>query len=335
MKKKLLIISVILIIGIVSIVVFLPKALPQKTTLVPLKISLNWLHQAQYAGMYVAKEKGFYQELGLDPTFIEYDSATSPIDMLKNGQSDFISIHASDLFRFIDDGIAIKAIAAINETSPYALISLEESNIKTPTSFTGKNLGIKGGTDEGLYLYNILLKEFNINPNTVKFVSTSFDTTIVEDLMSKKVDLIDMYRTDQLYLFDQQGIKYNLIKPELFGYQSYGDIIVTTNKYIEDNPKIVADFVQATITGWQYALDHQDEAVDLTLKYVTNKYYQDKNYESFILSQSEPLIRSSKMAKIGDMNYLIWRRQKDFFFKNGIIKNNIDVSQIYTTEFIK
>ena len=120
MKKKLLIVSIFLIIGLVVAFFLLPKSSPKIST-IPIKVSLNWLHQARFAGFYTAKEKGFYQKIGLNPTFIEYNSDVSQIDLLKSGQADFAVINPLNLITAIDQGADIRAIAVIYEISPFSL----------------------------------------------------------------------------------------------------------------------------------------------------------------------------------------------------------------------
>ena len=297
-------------------------------------VSLKWLHQAQFAGLYAAKEKGFYQDRGLDVRFLEYNAAKNQIDMLVNRETEFAVVNPTELFKAVDAGMDIKAVAVIYETSPYALISLKERDIVSPADFAGKILGNKGGTPEAPVLYNTLLKDFNVDSAKITFFSPGFDTTVVDDLMTKKVDIIDMFRTDQQYLFDKQRVDYAILKPELFGFESYGDVLITTGALIAQNPDLVSLFVQATIAGWQWALDNQAEAVDMTMGYVTSTQYQDKEYQAFIISQSEKLIRSAKSKPIGDMNYLIWRKMYDYLQKSGLLKQDMDVRSIYTTEFL-
>lgn len=332
MKK---IVVILLTIAFLSgIYVFFSRERKVQKPLTPVVVSLKWLHQAQFAGLYVAKERGLYEKAGLDVRFVEYDSLLSQIDMLTSGKADFAVMNPTELFKAVDNGLAVKAIAAIYETSPYSLISLKESGINSPADFVGKTLGNKGGNPEAPILYDALLKEFNVDKTKVTFLSTGFDTSVLEDLLTKKVDVIDMFRTDQQYLFDQKGVRYTIMKPELFNFQSYGDVLVTTEKLMISNPDMISRFVQATIDGWDWALDHQDEAAGMTMKYVTNIQYQDLRYQKSILSQSEKLIRSAKSKPIGGMNYVVWRNMYDYLRRSGILSKDIDVRNVYTTEYL-
>lgn len=333
MKNKLLLFFGLITVVILAIGYYLLINLRPPAPLIPVKVSLTWLHNAQFAGMYIAQDLGYYKNLGIDTQLIEFSENKNQMEMLSQGQVDFAIINSSELLKAIDKGYNVKAIAVIYDTSPYSLVSLANKNISSPSDFVGKTLGAKGGNEEASILYDILLNEFNVNQSKIRFSYPNFDTSEVDDLVSGTVDVIDVYRTDQLYLFDQQQVKYNLIKPESVGYQSYGDVLVTTSKLINDNPQLVANFVKATIDGWEYALDHQLEAVNVTMKYVSNQY-KDQKYQEYILAQSEPLIRPSKAKKIGGMNYIVWRRLRDFFIQNKIINHQFEVNQIYTTEFV-
>ena len=298
-------------------------------------VSLKWLHQAQFAGLYVAKQKGFYQDAGLDVDIIEWDFVRRQEDDLASGAHQFAVLNPIEMIKAVDKGLGFRAVAVIYQDAAYALIASKESGITTPADFRGKVLGNKGGTDDGKIIFPALLKAYGVDESDVTYVDTGFDTHEVDDIIAKTVDVSDLYRTDQVYLFDEQGVEYNLILPERFGFEMNGDVIVTTQRLIDENPDLVKRFVQATIKGWQYAVSHPEEAVDITIPFVTNDTYKDRDLEKFILESSIPLIQPSGPGKIGNMQFVRWKTLYEAMQANGLLENEFDVNDVFTRKFLR
>ncbi len=298
----------------------------------PVTVRLAWLHQAQFAGMYVAHAEGLYKKAGLDVTFKEFEFETDNLTELANGGSQFAVASAKELMKAIDQGLPVKAVAVIYQVSPYAFAALSSSGIASPADFRGKKLGAEGGSQEAYVTYNALLKTAGLSPADAEIVNLNFDEA--NDLKEQRADVVDLYRTDQPYRFEKAGLTTTLIYPERYGFEVYGDLLITTDTLIAQKPELVRRFVQATLAGWQRALDDQPHAVDVTMPY-TKDYYADRAYQEFILRNSEILIRPSRTQPIGGMQYLSWRKAYAQFREAGALEHDLDASTFYTTQFLK
>lgn len=298
------------------------------------KISLRlaWLHQAQFAGFYVAQEKGFYKEAGLEVTLKEFEENLNNIDELVNGDVDFSLVSPLEAITSVNGGKKVKAIGVVYQTSPLAFASLKATNIKSPADFKGKILGAKGGNQESKIKYRAILQSFDLKESDVTIKDADYSVDEAEDLTSHRVDLIDLYRTDQPYLMTQKGVDFELLLPEHFGFVGYGDTLVTTDQLIVQNPKLVKNFVQASFKGWEYTLTHPEEALEITKKY-ENKDYTDPKREKHILEQSIPLIQPTGGNKVGHMDFSIWNQIAKQAESSELIKKNFDVTQVFTNEF--
>lgn len=318
------------------ITVFYMEARDTKPTdLEEVKVSLVWLNQAQFAGIYTAVEKGFYEDEGLDVIIEEFDFEKQLDDDLAEGKIDFSVTHAVRLLEAVGRGLPIKAIGTIFQKSPHAFITTEEKAINTPKDLEGKILGSKGGNSSAKILYSVLLSEFGVPKNKVEMKSVSFDTDEYDDITSGSVDIVDLYITDQIYFFEKENTPYDLLLPEEFGFSMYGDVIATSNELLENRPEIAEKFMRATAKGWDYALDNQKEAAEITYKYVEKNIYKDMDYQSFILKNSEKLIKPNENRKIGEMNFTEWRKLHDIMNENNLFEQNFDITNAYTTKFIE
>jgi NitT/TauT family transport system substrate-binding protein len=307
-----------------------PTATNQQLTKV--NVHLGWLHQAQFAGFYVAKEKGYYKDAGLDVDLHEFQDNEDVNHEIAEGKVDFGTTTPLEVLASRDKGDKIKAIAAIYQTSPYSFVSPKSSNIKTPADLKGKVIGYVGNNTEAQVAYPALLSAYGISTSQVTVKDIDFD--IVKNFQTHTSDTADVYRTDQTYLLDKAGIAYNILQPEQFGFNIYGDVIITSDNTTKNRPGLAAKFTQATLKGTQYALDHQADALAMTAKY-ENPLYKDPAYESYILKNSTPLIRPTGGQPLGNMQFVPWNRAYQAIKSAGLLKSNIEVSDLYTSEFVK
>jgi len=297
-------------------------------------VGLKWLHQAQFAGMYFAQEEGVYKKHGLDVMFQEFDFETDQIDDLVSGKTDFALISSEELLLAADRGESIQAVAAIYQFSPYAITMLKESGIDKPIDFEGKTLGNKGGKLEEELFYLLLLESAGLTPEDATIKKLGFEQREIDDLRSGAADTVGLYRTDQLYFYKKEGLDYSIIYPEQYGLNVYNDVLVTRTDLIEQDPDMVRSFVRATVAGWEKVIEYPEKAIEYSLLYVTNDAYNDLTYQHFILEESIPLIRPNDAYTIGNMTHAHWERQYTSMRQKNMVKTDVDVSEIFTTEFL-
>jgi len=331
MKNKLILILVLVVLvgGGYLVTTKLMNTSPNE--LRKITVRLNWLGQAQYAGIYTAIEKGFYKDKGLDVTLKEYEEGLDQTVEVAEGKVEFGISTPPELIPAIEAGYKVKALAAINQTSPQAFVSLKNKNITKPTDFTGRTLGAKGGNKAAHIVYEAFIKKYGIKNAKIKDLDYSQRET--EDIVNNRADVVDIYRTDQKYQFEKQGIEFNILFPENFGISSYGDVLITSNALIEVEPELVSNFVEATLRGWEYAANNFNEALAFTIKH-QNPEYADSDLERHILTEILKLSRPVGGAKFGSMNFITWNESVKQLQVSKVIKANFDTRQIYTTDFI-
>lgn len=221
-------------------------------------LQLKWFHQFQFAGYYAAKAQGYYADEGLDVDIRPLDPKRTVIDQVVSGEADF-GISDSGILANYAKGVPIVALAAIFQHDPLVFISRRQSGIISPYEMVGKRLMYDAlGSDDGP-LVAMLLKA-NIKPNKYVYVQHTYKN---EDLASGKVDVMSGYLTDQLYYFKRRGVPVNVINPQSYGVDAYGDLIFTSDQELVAHPGRAARFVRASLKGWQYALAHPEELIRL------------------------------------------------------------------------
>lgn len=290
---------------------------------VPVTLSPKWVNQAQFAGVFVARDLGIYTKHGLDVTIAPFKSASNVPDDLLSGRSQFGLMSATEFLAQYASGKDLVAVAAFYQVSPYMVASLKSSGIESPSQFAGKTIGIKGGPGaEATVVFDLLLRSAGLSDADVTYTILPFGPSEREDLEQEVADVVGFYRT-RLFQFEKEGLSYNAIYPEQYGAGLYNDVLVVTRDFLEHHPDQVRSFVRATVAGWEYAYDNIDEAVAITLRYVTDDSYKDIDYERYILEKSEPLMRpTGTRFPIGRMVAEDWQLFYDSLQARGFLEES-------------
>ena len=233
------------------------SATPEKVS-----IQLKWQHAFQFAGYYAAVEKGFYRDAGLDVTLKEIDYSKSYVDQVLSGESEYGVSDSTLLIYHLQD----KPVVLINQIfqhSPLVFLSLRGSGIISPYKMVGKTLSYNIGNKGDAPLSALLTKTLK-DASNVKHVPVNENQE--QDFINGKVDVISAYSSSQSHFFKEQGVAINIINPQSYGIDYYGDNLFTTKKELAEHPERVEKMSQATIKGWEYALAHPDEIIQLLRK---------------------------------------------------------------------
>lgn len=332
MKNKLSKIAIVL-----TIIVFVLGCQKQeiKLELTPVNVQLKWLHQAQFAGNYVAHEKGFYAKNGIKiEKFIPFDFTNLPIEAVQNKEVEFGITGGDELIQARAKGKAqdVKAVAVIYKINPVCLYSLKESGITKPEDLIGKTVGIEraaDGTEINIgILYQAMLGKLGINKSQINDITIGYDAT---ELLAGETDVSTGYVINEPHQAIEAGHEVNIILPAEYGVNMYADVIIVHEDIIVNNPELVRSFVKSTLDGWQFAIENEAETVDIVLKYTTDR---TKSHETYMLQQSIPLIHTGD-SKIGLMNTEMWNKMVDILIDNEVISSRVDVNSIFTNEFIE
>ena len=283
------------------------------------KVSLQllWLDQFQFAGYYMAKEKGFYKEVNLDVEIKKFKKNLNVVNDVSSGKTQF-GVGRSSLLVHKSNGKDIVALAAIFQSSPLMLLALESSKINSVQDFKNKKIMLTDdalGTttlramvvSHGLTFKNSILQKHSFNLN---------------DLITNKTDLMASYISNEPYRLKQKNISYKVFSPKDYGFDFYSDYLFTNSKEIEKHPERVNDFLKASLKGWKYAFNNIEESVNIILK----KYNPQKKTKEALIYEATTLKKLAlyKTQTIGDIKKEKLERIYDIYKVMGLAKNEVD-----------
>jgi PAS domain S-box-containing protein len=291
-------------------------------------LQLDWLDQFQFAGYYMAKEKNFYKDVGLDVEFKKFNSSINVVDEVISQRATY-GIGRSSLIVDRSHGKKILLLTSIFQSSPAVFLALKDSNITSVKDFIGKRMMVSSDVLTTASLL-AMQEHFKVKESDVKKIEHSFD---INDLINKKTDLISSYISNEPFLLKERGIEYRVFDPKEYGFDFYSDTLFTSESQVKEHDNSVSAFRKASLKGWKYAFSHIDESVDVIL----NKYNtQDKSREALLYEAKElKKLAYYKGNSLGNISENKLQRIYDIYNTLGFVTNKIDFDKFIHVHALK
>jgi len=277
------------------------------TGLQPVTLQLNWKHQFQFAGYYAAIDRGYYREADFDVRVQELQDGRDPIDAVLAGAAQY-GVGASELALRRGKGQPVVVLATILQHSPLVLIAAGRGEASIHELVGKKIMMVPHETEliaylqrEGVPLDRIVQVPHSFNP---------------DDVLKGRVAAASGYSTDEPYLLKKAGMPFTLYSPRASGIDFYGDSLFTTQMQVRAHPERVAAFLNASLRGWQYAMDHPAEIADLILA----RYGQRKSRQHLLFEAEEMRrLMQPQLVEIGYMNPGRWEHVAATYAELGML----------------
>lgn len=283
-------------------------------------LQLSWLDQFQFAGYYMAKQKGFYEELGLD---VEIKPFAFGIDIPKevnDGKIDFAVGRETLILERIKNP-NIVALYAIFQSTPLVLLSTKESGINNINDFSNKK--IMTTIDDAS---EVSLKAM-ISSNKIKLENLTFlkHSHNIDDLINKNTDVISAYISKAPYTLQKKGVEYNIFDPKKYDFDMYSDMLYTNQNLISYDLNTVLLFKKASLKGWEYAYSNMEESVDV----IYEKYNTQNLEKEELLYEAKELKKLSyfKTANLGEIRKDKIQRIYDLYNVMGLVPSAVNLDK--------
>lgn len=284
-------------------------------------IQLDWIFNAQFAGLYQAIEQGYFEEYDLEVTLLEAPKSVGVVEsLIDSGDLRFGVSESSVLLGKRGEGNPIVALAPMFQTSPMGWMHLPESNIQSVKDFKGKRIGIHA---DGLKILGIALAKHGLSLDDIQFVEVGYDPDV---LIKGEIELMQAYYIDEFVELQRRTDNGGHIElAGQNGYLAYSQVLFTTEAMIENQAEVVVAVTEACRKGWAYALDHKEATIELILSQWNPEINRD--YQLASLEKIEQLVRPENSEIMPWPFIEKWKAMQELLLNYDLLPNPVDLSE--------
>lgn len=301
---------------------------------VKVKLQLKWVPQAQFAGYYVALEKGYYKEEGLEVEILPGGPDIVPEQQVASGAADIGVDWVASLLPHQEEGLPLIEIAQIYQKSGLVLVSKKEAGINSPTDLQGKKVGNWMGGNEFEIL--ALFDKYKFDPNKdLEFAKQGFT---MDQFFTGEVDAASAMTYNEYQMVLEQGTPesdLNVIDMNAEGVAMLEDNLFANKEWLADNKETAAKFLRASLKGWKQAIDDPEGAVDSVMK-EAEEGSTSRDHQVTMMREVAKLILPEGFdpAKMGYIDEASFKQTADIAHQFGVIKKPADLKEAYTNEIM-
>ncbi len=290
--------------------------------------ALDWTPNTNHTGIYVAQEKGYFSDEGLDVEIMMPGEAGAD-NLVASGKADFGIGAQEALTEARAADIPIVSIAAIIQHNTSGFASLKEDGIESPKDFEGKNYGGWGAPVEQAVVKSLMDQDGGdfSKVNFINMGSSDFFTAIQRD-----IDLAWVYYGWTGIEAEQRGMELNMqyLNDYSEALDYYTPILTTNEKLIKDEPETVKAFTAAAVKGYQYAIEHPDEAADILVKAVPD-------LDADLVKKSQQWLSpkyQDDAPRFGAQKLETWKNYADWMKENDLLDGEFTPEDAFTNDFL-
>lgn len=292
-------------------------------------VILDYVPNTNHTGMYVALDKGYYEEEGLDVEIIEpTDGATATLIAQQKGTFGISYQEDVTIALTAEDPLPIKAVAALIQHNTSGFVSLADSGIESPADFEGKTYAGWGGPGESAVLEACMTQagaDFS-KLNIVVSDGSGFEA------LGKSCDLMWFFEGWDCIMASMNNCELNYMELRQLDKRLdyYTPVIITSDAVIDEDPEMVSAFLRATEKGYKDAIADPDAAAE-----VLSSHVPDYDPEMLKLSQEYLADKYMEDTEVwGEMKDEVWDNYTAFLQEYGVIDKALPASECYTNEFL-
>ncbi|ABU56791.1 ABC transporter substrate-binding protein [Roseiflexus castenholzii] len=300
--------------------------------LASVRVGLDWTPNTNHTGLYVARDKGYYQEQGLDVEILGAQEGGAVEQLVATGKLDFgISFQEAVTYARVE-GVPVVSIAAIIQHNTSGFASRADEGITRPRDFAGKKYGAFGSPIEQATIKGLM---------ECDGAGDRFD----------QVEFVDIGSTDFFVATDRGDVDFAWIFKGWTGVEAevrgvpltilmmndlrcipdyYTPVLITSEQMIAEKPDLVRRFLAATSAGYRFAIEKPDEAADLLLKAAPE-------LDATLVKRSQQYLASQYQAEAprwGEQKLDVWRDYAQWMTDHGLIARMIEPEKAFTNEFL-
>lgn len=298
-----------------------------RNSLVQVRLPVGYIPNIQFAPLYVAIDKGYFKQAGLDVT-LDYSTEIDNVTLVGTNNLQFAIASGDQILPARAQGIPVVYVMAWYQGYPVGIASKTAQGIKAPKDLAGKKIGIPILSGASYIGFRALLNAGGLTEKDVSLETVGFNQ--VETLTTDREQAIVIYVTNEPIVLQSQGTTVNVLRVSDY-IKLVSNGLITNETTIKDNPDLVKHMVQAILHGLQDTINNPDEAYQISKNYIPTLAQADPKVNQDILLASIDLW---KTQRLGFSDPQAWQNMQKVQQDIGLLAKPLDINQAFTNQFI-
>lgn len=290
-------------------------------------LPMGYIPNIQYAPFYVAVEKGYFAEEGIEIEF-DYSFETDGVSLVGAGELPFAVASGEQVLLARAQGLPVVYTFAWYQQFPISIISEPELNITKPSDLSGRKIGLPGLFGANYIGLQAILFSAGLTLADVEMDAIGF--TQVEAMSTGQENIIVGYAANEPIILNSKAHPVNELRVADY-LQLTANGIVSSEMTIEDDPELVRGMARALARGIEDAIANPEEAYTISAKFVDGLDQMDKVVQMMVLTTSSEFWQAERT---GFSDPQSWQNMNDLLLKMKLIKTELDVNKAFTNEFV-
>ena len=280
-----------------------------------------------FVGVYVAQEKGFFEELNLD-VVIRHAQSGEHLQLLLAGEVQVSTANAAQVAQRRAEGLPIVAIALIGQKSEQGFAVGADSGIRSVTDWAGKKFGYKGSVPVE---FLAIVQANGLDPDAVEQVKVSFDPRVLSE---GQVDILAVFVSNEPGQLERIGYPVTVFDPSDYDIPVLGLTYIASEDGIANDPEALERFLRGALKGIEYASTNVEETLDIILKYAPQEVREQQEFmlTTELARASTPLTNT---YGYGWQTPEQWSALIGALQEFAILTTDVDPAEVFTARFLE
>ena len=299
-----------------------------KPALTVIRLPMGYIPNVQFAPFYVAAEKGYFKQAGLEIQF-DYKSETDGVALVGANELQFSLVSGEQVLLARAQGLPVVYVMAWWQDYPVAVASLTGKGFHSPADLKGKKIGLPGLYGASYIGLRALLNAGGLREEDVTLDSVGYNQ--IEALVTGRDEAVVVYANNEPIQLEAQGYSVDVMRvADYVSLASNG--LLSNEKTIAENPDLVRKLVQATLKGVAFSLNSPNEAFEICKKYVEGLDQTNQDVQKKVFMAT---LEFWKTDKPGYSKPEAWENMQSVLLDMGLLTQPLDLNKAYSNAFIE